>query len=247
MPHEYRFFVPSDTPDSAEIALPPDESHHAARVVRVRPGDAVELFDGAGREWSGAVSHVDKHEVRVGITDARTVEPPSQRLTLLQAWPNHEKTSESIIRRGVELGVTVFRFFRGGHSERAPKPSNDKWMKLAIESCKQCRRAWLPGFDTLPDFARALDATPGTLLIATTERAPLPIARIADHADVAIAIGPEGDFTKSELDEAVTRGAAPISLGEAVLRSEIAATVAIALVQYERGLLGPRGHSTGGI
>lgn len=239
MAHLHRFFVPSTTPGEGLVELPSDEAHHAARVVRVREGDRVELFDGVGRLWNVEVESVTKREVRVRIRAAQQAEPPARPLALLQAWPNHEKTVEAIVRRGVELGVTSFIFFRGGHSERAPRQS-EKWVRLAIETCKQCRRNWLPAFHVALDLTAALETARGTVLLATTERPPTPIATIAHEESVALLVGPEGDFTPQELDLALERGALPIGLGDVVLRSEIAAMVAMVMVQYERGLLGPK-------
>jgi 16S rRNA (uracil1498-N3)-methyltransferase len=239
MPHTHRFYIPSDTPPSERVLLPPDEAHHAARVVRVRSGDAVVLFDGAGREWAAVIEEVSKRDVRVRVIGTRDVPPASRRVTLFQAWPNHEKTAETIVRRGTELGVAAFCFFRGAHSERAPKMS-EKWQKTAVETCKQCHRAWLPEFRVARDVNEATDGFTGTLLVATTARAPEPLEVVVRGEDVGLVVGPEGDLGEAELALLMTRRAHPISLGDFVLRSEVAATVAITLVQYELGNLGPR-------
>jgi 16S rRNA (uracil1498-N3)-methyltransferase len=244
MSHAYRFHVSSDTPLTGTFALPPDEAHHAARVVRVRPGEPVELFDGAGRVWSAVVEEVSKREVQVRVVDASYVEAPVSRLALLQAWPNHEKTAESIIRRATELGVTALAFFRGDHSERAPT-MNEKWRRIAVESAKQCRRAWLPEFHAFPRLDAALESSHASLVVATMARRPVPIAGLASISDLALVVGPEGDLSHTELDLLMERGAHPISLGGTVFRAEIAVTVAIALIQYEQGQLGPRSGSLG--
>ncbi len=243
MPHAYRFHVPIDTAIAGTIALPPDEAHHAARVVRVRPGDSVELFDGAGHVWPAVVEDVSKRDVHVCVLEAHAIESPTMHLTLLQAWPNHEKTAESIIRRATELGVTELVFFRGEHSERAPKQT-DKWDKIAIESAKQCRCAWLPRIGVQKNLSEALEVCPREIVVGATAGVPVPVATVSAIDALALVIGPEGDLSERELGLLLERGARPISLGAIILRCEIAVTVAIALIQYERGQLGPKawGH-----
>ncbi len=241
MAHLHRFFVPPDRVSDATIFLPSVEAHHAIRVVRLREGDDVVLFDGEGREIHGTVSRLTRREVETTVRDMQIHAKPAIHLTLIQAWLQRDKCIEELIRRGTELGVTQFRFFNADHSQTHLR-IRDKWRRWAIDSCKQCGRTWLPEFDTASSLNDALDGTDANpILIASTELAPpVPLRTALDGAtDVAVVVGPEGDFSPAELDIARDRGVVPIALGEATLRAEAAALTAVTLILYELGGLGP--------
>lgn len=237
MSHAHRFFVPPEQAREDRIALPPDEAHHAQHVLRVRVGEAVELFDGAGGVLHGEVAEVRRHAVRVRVREREVIAPPAQRLVLVQATLNREKNLEALLQRATELSVAEVRVFRGDHSERAPR-LRDKWRRLAIESCKQCGRVRLPAFTAYRNLDDALRGLDGALLVAALDRAAVSIREaVQGYSAAAVIVGPEGDLSAREVDAALSLGAKPISLGPHVLRSEIAATVACALVGYELGLL----------
>jgi len=242
MPHVHRFYIEPGVALEGEVALSESEAHHGLHVLRLREGEAVVLFDGAGREAAGVVSRVDKRALRVAVEEVRVHARPAECLTLYQAWLNQEKSLEAVIRRGTELGVSSFCFFRGAHSERKPQGAK-KWERIAIESCKQCGRVWLPSFGEAADLSAALAEAAGVKLIATRDRPPVVLREVLEGADRASCfIGPEGDFSVEEVEGAVSAGAHPISLGGYTLRSQVAAATASALILYEMGLLGGRGE-----
>jgi 16S rRNA (uracil1498-N3)-methyltransferase len=239
MPHLHRFFASPEDDDPHRAVLRDEEAHHAIHVVRLKAGDRVEVLDGRGRRWPGTIAALTRRDVTIQLAQESRIPHPATALTLLQGWLHREKSIEEIIRRCTEIGVGRFVFFRAERSERAPKVSS-KWERLAVESCKQCGRAWLPEFEAAESLEAALGFAEGTLLVATKEAAPQPLARCVGAPHATLAVGPEGDFTDRELHQILGAGAHAISLGEAVLRSEAAAVVGSCLVQYELGQLGPR-------
>lgn len=239
--HLHRFFV-ADQPlfPAATVTLDPRETHHALHTVRLRVGDEVALLNGTGVEARGQISATSRHAVRVVLHTTRATEPPTARVTLCQAWLNREKPIEELIRHGTEVGISRFVFFRAQHSDRSPKDS-EKWRRWAVESLKQCGRLWLPEFTIAPNLDAALDTVQNsTLFIATraTDAPPLESAMVS--RDIAVFVGPEGDFTEEEVSHAAARGAKKLSLGAATYRAELASVVAASLILYELGELGPR-------
>ncbi len=238
MSHLHRFHVSTDEVREDRISLPEDEAHHALRVARVRVGDKVALFDGKGREAIGEVVEAGPGGVTVSVETRREKPRPRRQLTLAQAWLNREKSIEPIVSRGTELGVARIVFFKGERSERAPR-LNNKWDRLAVESCKQSGRLWLPEFELAEDLGSVVASSGGRVLIATKDREATPHKEaVGEERDVLVVVGPEGDFNDSELQSTIEAGAMPISLGDYTLRSEVAATLAISLIQYELGELG---------
>jgi 16S rRNA (uracil1498-N3)-methyltransferase len=192
----------------------------------------VELFDGRGRTLGGTVRVEGKRTVLVQVDREEQTPRPATTLTLLQAWLNHDKAVDRIIRDCTALGVTEFRFFRARHSERAPRRP-ERWEQIAIESCKQCGRAWLPTCHAAAGLEEALSGLAGTILVATKDLPPKPLRQTIRGRNAALLVGPEGDFTEEELALARQHGAEALSLGAATFRSEVAATVAAALILYE--------------
>jgi 16S rRNA (uracil1498-N3)-methyltransferase len=240
----HRFYVPDLARQPESVALPEDELHHALRVVRVRAGDRVQLFDGAGR-WSDAeVIAADRRDVSIVRGPLHEDAPGPPRLALGQAWLNHERANESIVQRATELGVDRIVFFRAAHSERGPKNA-EKWVRWSVESCKQCGRNRLPQIAAVTGLADCLAAANGLSPLIATQHAPAaPLDSVVRANDgVLLLVGPEGDFTPEEVQVALKAGARVLSLGPRTLRSEVAATVAIALVQHRLGRLGPGEHS----
>ncbi len=239
MAHQHRFYIAPPPPVNDSVALSGEESHHALKVVRARVGDAVSLFDGRGREYSGIVSEAGRRDVIIALEAVREVPPPAPRVILAQAWLHREKSLEELIRRGTELGVTEFCFFRGDHSERDPKVS-DKFHRLAVEVCKQCGRSWLPEFTTARNMTEVLARPEPDKLMASMDAPPVPLKAALSGRAVIMIVGPEGDFTPEETEEALAAGVKPVSLGATTFRSEIAGAVLTTLVQYELGKLGPK-------
>lgn len=210
------------------------------RVVRVRQGDPVALFDGQGREWRGIITDLARNDVAVVVESERFEARPSPEVTLVQAWLHRDKLLDEIVRQSTVLGAAEIMFFRADHSEKKPRLS-DKWTRLAIEACKQCGRLWLPRISLVDNLSMALERL-GDIrsVLARMEGPHLPIARMGTTEPVAYIVGPEGDFSAGEIQRADAAGALPISLGSCTLRAEMAAMVGLTLIQHQLGHMGPR-------
>ncbi len=238
MSHTHRFHMELQAESGAEIPVGGAEAHHALHVARLRIGDEITLFDGAGCEITGRVTRITRHEFFVQPLTKRHVPRPTDGLVLAQAWLHKEKSIESLIQRGTEIGVQAFLFFRADHSERTPEVG-PKHLRYAIEACKQCGRLWLPELETAPRLDDVFNLSLGTCLVASQELPVVPLRGAVHPGNNVLIVGPEGDFSPRELALMIARGARAISLGDATLRSEVAGMIGAALVQYETGRLGP--------
>ena len=240
MAHLHRFYHPETLPDTGDVTLSRDESHHAMRVVRARRGDSVVLFDGQGTVAQGEITVLARNGVVVAVAESDCIARPEPELTLAQAWLHRDKILDEMVRQGTVLGVAEFLFFRGAHSEKQPRLS-DKWERIAIEACKQCGRRWLPRFTVVESLTEALAHVAGQrLVLAQMEGPHVPLAHAVTDAPITYVVGPEGDFSDEELAQAKAAEALPMSLGDCTYRAEMAAQVGITLIQHHLGFMGPR-------
>lgn len=238
MPHLHRFYQPETPPLSGSLALSPEEAHHALRVLRVRTGDAVELFDGRGHAWTGTVGTLSRAEVTVTLTDEQFSPREEPGLTLAQAWLHRDKVLDDLVRDATVLGVERICFFRASHSEKAPKLSA-KWPRLMIESCKQCGRRWLPELTVAASVTEVLRQFGGSCMaVAAMDGPHASFSALQGERPVVYFVGPEGDFSADEMQALRGAGALPLTLGRYTLRSEAAATVGVTLIQHRLGRLG---------
>lgn len=219
------------------VALGPEETKHAARVLRLRAGSAVTLFNGAGAWGEGILE--DPRAGRVRLDRTYTEPPSAPRLRLAFAIPKGKRL-QALVEKAVELGVDQLQPLCCARSVVESGGQPTKWLRWIVEACKQSRRAWLPRIAP-PVDAAALDAEEDALgLLAHPGGTPLlaELAR-ARPAAVTIAIGPEGGWTEAEVESFAERGFAPIALGPHILRIETAVAAACALVRGGGALNAP--------
>lgn len=231
-----------------ECVLPPDEAHHCANVLRLRPGDPLALFDGLGRVSDAVITRVERRSVAASVREVRTVPfDMSIRLTLLIAAGKAHRQGY-LIEKCTELGAARIAPVLTRRSVTRPgEVAAEKWRRRAIEACKQCHRAWVPvideprDLDTAVEFAIAAHdmclvghpgadesfrhAIEGRFALTTS-----PAGKGTEPPTVAIVIGPEGGLADEELRALLDRGVAPIALSPSVLRTETAAVAACAAV-----------------
>ncbi len=241
MSHLHRFFQPDLSPQSATgLYLTEDEAHHALSVARLRDGEQVALFDGKGTEALGTIFRHGKRQARVLVEELRREAPPVTNVILAPAWLHRDKPMEEIIRRGTELGVSRFAFWRALRSQR-PVSAQDKWHRLAVESCKQSGRLYLPSFDFFDDLPSALNSFDGCVLVADALSASSQMALPASaRKSCALIIGPEGDFADEERGALRDHTVFPVSLGRQILRTEVASVAMATLALNALGGLGTR-------
>lgn len=225
-------------PESGTVWLPKEEAKHATGARRLGEGDAVVLFDGRGTIARATLlgTRDRRGDVEARIDSIERHEPLTPRIELATALPKGDRLS-TLLDMATQAGVDHLIPLRcewGVVKPHADAP--DRWQRIAIESAKQSRRAWVPTFGRPQGVAEAcrcgegvlvLIAHPGGEAIAAANR---PTASSAPET-VRVLIGPEGGFSPSELAAAERAGATRVSLSPQVLRIETAAVVATALVR----------------
>ena len=242
-----RFFCPESLSPEASIDLPEDAARHACRVLRLRVGDELTLFDGRGGEYAARIAAVDRQRVRVDVGAWRDVECEAPiEVTLVQALQSGEKM-DMTIRKAVELGVarivpvaskrSVVRL-EGARAQRRV----DHWRGVVVSACEQCGRNRVPpvaGLGELADWLATPDRATGAadesvvrLMLAPGAAQTLAdVGRPAPGARVELLIGAEGGLAPDEIDRARAAGYRALRLGPRVLRTETAGLAALAAIQ----------------
>jgi 16S rRNA (uracil1498-N3)-methyltransferase len=238
-----RFYVPKDSVGEKTIVIGGEEAHHIIDVMRLKPSDFIKAFDGSGREYVGIIAAVKNKSVIVNIV--RTIEPPSSagvKITLIQAVPKKAKM-DYIVEKATELGVSsLIPVFTGrtipDWDEKKKASSVDRWRKIALESSKQCGRSEIPSIAELTDFSELLKKARvfDLALIATLIDGAVTLKTAVKGftgKEIAVAIGPEGDFTPEEVALSRDAGFRAVTLGPRVLKSDTAGLAVLAILEYE--------------
>ena len=234
-----RFFCDVMPAAGGEAILDPEESRHAVVVLRLRPGDRLELLDGAGAIAQAellepmAAAH-RRDPLRCRILERWQAPIPNRRLHLFIAPPKG-RLMHQIVRDATELGVwsitpVICRF---SVSDPAGKNPESLWRADVAEACKQSGNPFMPKLHPPQTFATALAGAPATGCFGAVPRLATMPARLPNHGDLAVWIGPEGGFSDEEHQAMLERGIVPLATSPWILRVETAATAVLGALQSE--------------
>lgn len=234
----HRLFIPGPIAAGASLRIEGDQAHYLTRVLRLRTGSDVIIFDGSGPEYPAVITEIQKQFATLQTGDARLrdVESPLD-VRLVQGISRGERM-DFVVQKAVELGVhrispvlTEFSVVRLNEDRANRRAAH--WNKVAQSACEQCGRNRVPVVDeplALQDFLQQDAAADCRLLLHPG--ASKSLERIARPArGVELLIGPEGGLSAAEREAAVAAGFTGVSLGPRVLRTETAALAALAIMQ----------------
>lgn len=234
-----RFYCPPPLPHTDSFSLPENAAHHASRVLRLREGDSVQLFDGLGAECHGFIEKITGKQVivgRIAHIDANRESPLP--VLLAQSLSSSEKM-DWIIQKATELGAAEIQPLATERSvarlsaERAERRT-EHWQQVAISACEQCGRNMLPLIHAPMDIMAWLQK------IRQSDRSKfilLPQGNISLHTQkkpegmAILLIGAEGGFSQAESESALLGGFVPVRLGARILRTETAAIAGLSALQ----------------
>ncbi len=238
-----RFYFKPDQAKAGVVTLDEKESHHAISVLRLEAGEVVDLFDGSGKQFRGIVTGREKGRLLVALdrTQTNAVSQAIQ-ITLAVSVIRSERM-EFLIQKACELGVSSIvpmltqRSIVKLSSERW-KSKIRRWEKIALESCKQCGQPAIPSIMPVQSYKSFLghaNESYDRLLIPTLAvkgQRLYEALRKTRPENLLVLIGPEGDFSREEVDLAISHKAIPVGLGPLVLRSETAAIYLLSVLSF---------------
>lgn len=250
----YHFFVEPGQVYEDHVEIRGGDVNHIRNVLRMKPGEALTVSDGFGNEYACRLDACTEGLVRAEILEKKRVESelPS-RLVLFQGLPKGDKM-ELIVQKAVELGVSAVvpvasrRCVVKLDGKKADH-KRKRWQAVAESAAKQSGRALIPEICPVTDFAGAVRQASGLdvclipyecaqeLLDGGTdtamEKSRKVLAGIQRGQSVGILIGPEGGFEKEEVASAMEAGAAPLTLGRRILRTETAGLCILSVLMFQ--------------
>ena len=234
-----RFFCDNITESTATITG--DDAHHISRVLRMKPGDALSLCDGAGGEFDAVIASINPDAVVCTLGERRSsaVESPVN-ITLFQCLPKTGKM-ETIVQKCTELGVFAVVPVVSARCVVIPnkdfEKKRERYNRVALEAAKQSRRAVVPQVQPLVELKKVDPKQFDLFLVAYEEENARSLKAALQQADspktIAILIGPEGGLEPDEVNRLTASDAVCVSLGKRILRTETAGMAMLAQILYE--------------
>jgi 16S rRNA (uracil1498-N3)-methyltransferase len=242
-----RFFSSKLSKSSTGLTLCGDEFHHLKNVLRLKPGDKVEIINGKGLLATALIDFVNRHSAGVIIEDAAleiSKESPVK-ITLIQGLL--KGGNEETVTSATVLGAKEIRFFTSDYTATKPVKSKEeqqkKWRKAGVEAAKQCGRTIVPDIKGPLTLNEAIDGMGAAFKIALFEsegEAGLKeyFKNFKLGQSIAVIIGPEGGLSPGDLETIRSAGFHTVRMGPRRLRSEAATHTALSIIEYELGNLG---------
>lgn len=233
-----RIYLPQPLSVGASLVLPEAAANHVTRVLRLKPGAALRLFNGEGGEYGAELVAVGKRDatVRLGEYDGRDAESPLQ-IVLGQGVSKGERMDYTI-QKAAELGISRVEPLM---TERTVVNLNDErrerrlqhWQGVAIGACEQCCRNRVPAVAPSVTLSQWLAQPRAGLKLVLYHRGARRLREFTPLAGepVTLLIGPEGGLSEAEIAQAMAAGFQPLCLGPRILRTETAAVMALAAMQ----------------
>lgn len=233
-----RIFCEGPLTVGATVMLPSAGAYHVARVLRMREGAPLIVFDGSGNDYHAEIVRVegDKVTVQLHAQSPNTAESPL-RITLVQGISRSERMDWTL-QKATELGVAAVVPVLTARSvvrldAKQAEKKQTHWRGIVIGACEQCGRARIPAVSAAQNLRDYFaNVRKDGMRLVLSPAAPASLTGIASlPAKVELLIGPEGGLEDDEIAAAQKAGFMPVRLGPRVLRTETAAVVALTVLQ----------------
>ena len=231
------YYAPREAISGDKIVLPPDESRHALRAMRLSTGAEIQIVDGEGTWYLAGIINILRGTVTAEIQNSATdVGEPGYDLTVGIGVLKNAGRFETVLEKAVELGVTRVVPLETERTQKV-RLNQERCKRVMIAGLKQSMRSRLPELTEIQTLESVVRAEPGSALRLIAHEGVdagaslLSLAELVEKAaECVILIGPEGGFTDVEIELAAENGLRRVSLGTSRLRAETAAIAAAAAI-----------------
>ena len=228
------FYEPSIQKNNTHFELSEVTSKHCIQVLRMRAGESLHLTDGIGNLYTASIVEPDKKNTVVKINSVVHTPRPIKNVCVAIGLLKNTGRFEWFLEKATEMGVTKIVPLICERSERS-NLKGERMMGVLVAALIQSKQTWLPVLSEPITVAQFIDKHPSSqkLIAHCEEGNKTALKDIPNSNNTSILIGPEGDFTPSEITLAIDAKYTPVSLGETRLRTETASMVAAALLLYK--------------
>lgn len=227
------FYEPLISSNHTSFELSEESSKHAVQVLRMEAGETIQLTNGQGGLFTANITLAHKKHCQVSIVTATQIPLPNKQHAIAVSPLKNNSRIEWFLEKATELGIQRIIPLICQRTEKQVV-KQERWQQILIAAMLQSQQAWLPKLDAPTKFVDAIQTSfQGNQLIAHCLPSDKPSLTTFTAENSLILIGPEGDFTESEIELALAAGFQPVSLGNTRLRTETAAlTAAVVLQQF---------------
>ncbi len=217
------------------MELSEESAKHIVRVLRMQVGDEFILTDGKGVKATARIKTTSKKSCMVEIVEREEVKDKNRKITLAISFTKNSARMEWLLEKITEVGVTEIIPLISKRSERS-KIKHERFNKILISAMLQSQQYYLPKLHEPTIFEEVLNIEAENKLIAHCEHdlTKAQLNNSTNHNSTIILIGPEGDFTTEEIEQASQQNFKSVSLGNNRLRTETAGLVAVTLLQHAK-------------
>jgi len=245
-----RIYFPGEMRQGDLCKLGEEKLRYVKSVLRMKKGDQLILFDGAGWEYKTVIKQFFADSITVEVLKKDKMPDKVVNIAVYQALPKANKM-DFIIQKATELGADRIIPFQSTRS--VPRLTADKarskisrWRSIATEAARQCGRADIPEIGSILSYEEVIDSAEREKfkVIFWEEESARGIKQVLRDEKyngvkgIIVMVGPEGGFSKEEVDAAVEKGFISVGLGRNILKVETAALAILSIIQYEKGIFG---------
>ncbi len=240
----HRFFVSPDQIRKNKITILGSDVNHIKNVLRLKTGNEINILDGTGKIYAVKIFSLTRDEIKCEITSWRSIKTESEIKVIIAQAIGKGGKMDLVIQKSTELGVIKIIPIQTERTVVKIKPERmqekiERWRRIAKEAAEQCGRLVIPTIEKLIKFKELMLKVPEFDLALipwelAREQSIKPVLQSNKRAKkILVLIGPEGGFSKEEVDEATKSGFIPVTLGKRILRTETAPLAILSMITYE--------------
>jgi len=222
----HSFYIPELVASDTHQQLSEEESLHACKVLRLQNGVKIRVFNGKGLSAIAEINFIHPKNTYIVIGEKPIIEAQDYMLHIAIAPTKMNERMEWFVEKATEIGATAITFINCHNSER--KQINiDRFRRIALAAVKQSQRLHLPSINDLTSFQSFCESNKEGFIAHCYNDDKISVSKIEKTKNAIILIGPEGDFSKEEVDWAIKYNYKGLTLGSNRLRTETAGIVAV--------------------
>lgn len=241
MKHIPRIYLKHVLHQGLRIECDTNQSHHLLRVLRLRVGDALIVFDGQGGEYQATLTSAEKRNAQIEVRQFVDINHESPLHIDLYLSICKPERMDWAVQKASELGVqsifpvmTEFCSIKLDAARLTKK--REHWQQIVISACEQSARHHIPQVAKIQPFVDAITSNPQHDKIICHQIKTNCEKTLPEKTDqIALFIGPQAGFSDDEIELALANSAFPLTFGPRLLRTETATTAAISLLQHRWG------------